>query len=303
MTLRKSKKIKVAVHDGRFHPDDVFSVAILSLYLKKPLKIFRTRNKKILSDMDFVLDVGGEYNPKTNKFDHHEEGWNKKRGNGIPYATSGLVWKEYGEKIADSQEIADKIDEKIIQPVDAEDSGVEIYKNIFEKISPYSFFDYVHALNPTWREKGDHLKSFLFAVKEVKKMLLREIKRAKDNYIAIEIVRDIYKKTEDKRIIILDDNYSWKKTVVSYSEPLFVISPKPNKTWSVEAVVKIDAKFERRIYFPESWSGKRDGDLEKITGVSGAIFCHNDRFVAVAKSKEGAIALAKLALASYKVQS
>ena len=34
------KKIKVAVHDGAFHPDDVCSVAILSLFLNKPVKIF-----------------------------------------------------------------------------------------------------------------------------------------------------------------------------------------------------------------------------------------------------------------------
>ena len=52
--------------------------------------------------MDYVLDVGGEYNPKENKFDHHQEGWNEKRGNGIPYATTGLIWKEYGKKITDS---------------------------------------------------------------------------------------------------------------------------------------------------------------------------------------------------------
>jgi uncharacterized UPF0160 family protein len=291
-----NKKIKVAVHDGAFHPDDVFAVAILSIYLKKPLKIFRTRDEKIFTKMDYLLDVGTEYNPKENKFDHHQEHWHEKRENGIPYATSGLVWKEFGVKITGSKEVADKIEEKIIEPIDAEDSGVEIYKSVFEKVSPYSFFDYLFSFNPTWKEETDPMKVFLLAVSEAKKMLLREIKRAKDNCSAVDIVKSIYEKTEDKRIIILDNNYPWRKTLINYSEPLFVISPKSNKTWSIDTVVKPNEKFLRRLYFPLSWAGKRDADLEKVTGVSGAVFCHNDRFVAVAKTKEGAIELAKLAL-------
>jgi uncharacterized UPF0160 family protein len=294
-----SKKIKVAVHDGSFHPDDVFAVAILHLYLKKPLKIFRTRDKNIFDEMDYVLDVGREYNPKEGKFDHHQEGWSEKRENGIPYAASGLVWKEFGEKICGSKEVADKIEEKIIEPIDAEDSGVEIYKSIFEKISPYSFFDYLFSFNPTWKENTDTQKVFLLAVDEAKKMLVREIKRAKDNCLASSIVKNIYEKTEDKRIIILDNNYSWRKILVNYPEPLFVISPKLNDTWSIDTVVKPNEKFLRRMYFPKSWAGKIDGDLEKVSGVKGSVFCHNDRFIAISKTKEGAIALAQKAIASY----
>ena len=54
--------------------------------------------------------------------------------------------------------------------------------------------------------------------------------------------------------------------------------------------------FATRIKFPESWAGKRDKDLAEVSGVSDSVFCHNGRFLAVAKSKEGALALAKLAL-------
>ena len=56
--------------------------------------------------------------------------------------------------------------------------------------------------------------------------------------------------------------------------------------------------FLRRKYFPESWAGKRDSELAGITGVLDAVFCHNHRFIAVAGSKEGAFALAKLAAES-----
>jgi uncharacterized UPF0160 family protein len=265
--------------------------------LNKPLEFFRTRDKKILSKMDYVLDVGGEYNSKDNKFDHHQEGWNEKRENGIPYATSGLLWKEYGEKITGSKEIAGKIDEKIIQPTDAEDSGVEISKNIFEKVSSYTFADYIFSLNPTWIEKTNSKNEFDDAVSIAKQMLLREIKKAKDNLKAVDLVEDIFKKTEDKKIIILEDNYPWRKILANHSEPLLVVHPKSDfSAWSVDTITKPNEKFERRMYFPKSWAGKRDEEFAKITGVNDAVFCHNDIFVAVAKSKEGAIKLAKLAL-------
>jgi uncharacterized UPF0160 family protein len=38
-------------------------------------------------------------------------------------------------------------------------------------------------------------------------------------------------------------------------------------------------------------------ELAQVTGVADAVFCHNKLFMAVAKSKEGAIKLAELALA------
>ncbi len=45
--------------------------------------------------------------------------------------------------------------------------------------------------------------------------------------------------------------------------------------------------------------GLRDEELQKITGVEDAVFCHKGLFLAVSKSKEGAVKLAELAL-SYK---
>lgn len=296
-----SKKIKVAVHSGKFHPDDVCAVAILSLYLEKPIKIFRSRDPEVWKKMDYLFDVGGEYDPARNKFDHHHENFDLKRENGIIYASSGLSWKHFGEKISGSEEVWQKIDREIIQPIDAEDNAQELGNSNFEGISSYTFSDYLFSYNPTWREKTDSLKAFEFAVLEAKKMFQREIKRAKDSLIAAKIVKDIYEKTEDKRIIVLDQNYSWRKALANYPEPLFVIHPRPqNSTWSAATVDKPNSKFERKMYFPESWAGKRDEELAKITGVSDAVYCHKGKFIAVAKSKEGAIALAKLALNQNK---
>ncbi len=293
-----NKKIKVAVHDGDFHADDVFAVAILSLYLNNKLKIFRTRDQKILSKMDYVLDVGREYNPKERKFDHHQENWNEKRKNNIPYATCGLVWKEYGAEVTGSVEVANVIDEKIIQTIDAEDNGVEIYKSIFKDVNPYCVSDYICSFNPTWNEKKlSPLKCFENAVEEAKKILKRKIEEIKGDILGEERIKVIYEKTEDKRILVLDNNYSWKKAVSLYPEPLFVIKQVPdNKTWHMKAVSLNGFMFKRKLDLPESWAGKSGEELAKITGVQDAIFCHNGRFMVTTKTKEGAIKLAKLAI-------
>ncbi len=294
-----NKKIKVAVHDRSFHSDDVFAVAILSLYLDKPLKIFRTRDLNILTKMDYLLDVGREYKPNENKFDHHQEGWNEKRKNGIPYATSGLVWKEYGEKICGTLEVANEIDNKIIQTIDAEDNGIEIYKSIFSDIRPYCIFDYVSAFNPTWNENINDNESFDKAVILATNILKREIVIAKDYVLSKNKIDEIYNKTEDKRILFLDSDYDWKEIIKKYPEPLFVI--KNDNNWSVKAVSVEGYKYKNRLDFPESWAGKEGEELVKVTGISDAVFCHNNRFLCIAKSKEGAIELAKKALANSKL--
>ena len=292
------KRIKVAVHDSKFHSDDVFSVAILSLYLNKPLKIFRTRDQKILSKMDYVLDVGREYNPSKFKFDHHQEGWNEKRENGILYATCGLLWKEYGTKITGSFELAQKIDEKIIQTIDAEDNGIEIYKNVIDGVTPYCVVDYISSLNPTWVEKeADELQAFKKAVAEARIILKREIKKSEDSLLGKKRIQEIYKKTEDKRILILDDDYSWKKTLSLYPEPLFVIKKyNDTKKWSIKAVPATGYKFKNRLNFPKSWAGKEGKKLIAITGITDAVFCHNKQFICVANSEKAAIELAKKAI-------
>lgn len=290
-----NKKVKVAVHDGHFHPDDVFAVAILSLYLKKPLKIFRTRDERIFKKMEYLLDVGREYNSAKNRFDHHQENV-PVRSNGIPYATSGLVWKEFGDKISGSNEVADLIDQKIIQTVDAMDSGVDIHKKIFTDVEPYFFIDYIISLNPSWTEsQSDYQEAFEEGVRLVKEMLTVEIKKAQDHLLARKKIDGIYEKTLDKRLIVLDFNCNWKAVVEGYPETLIVVRPVEGDWWASCVSVKGE-KFKNRINFPSSWAGKVNNELAKITGVSDAKFCHKNLFMCSAGSKAGAIALAELAI-------
>ncbi|MFA5934655.1 MAG: MYG1 family protein [Candidatus Paceibacterota bacterium] len=300
------KKISVAVHSGKFHADDVFSVATLSLYLNIPPEDFdikRTRDVETIKKADYVFDVGFLNNGET-RFDHHQKGGAGVRSDNIPYASFGSVWKKFGEKICGDKLVADRIDKKIIEPLDAEDSGVNITTCLFKDVSHFTVSDLIYHFNPTWKEDLNKIdESFLKAVKFAKSILEREIKRAKDTLeefkIAESIIKDKYEKTEDKRIILIEDDLPWKEIVNKFKEPLFVIvNSDVDKTWRVYGVRDDMKVFNYRKYLPESWAGKEKEDLALVSGVKDAIFCHTARFLCAAKTLEGAVEMARKAVES-----
>lgn len=299
MTLqKKTKKITVAVHNGNFHADDVFSVAVLETALGQKTEIFRTRDQKIIGKAGYVLDVGKILEPSKGRFDHHQEGFSLKRKNGIPYATFGLVWKEYGTKICGSGKIAETVDGRLAAPIDATDSGFQIYEPNKFGVKYYGFDDFVYHNNPEWNEKeADSGKIFREMVKLAKKVLKREIALAKSEIEAGEMVKKSYGSAADKRIVVLTERVPWAETVAEMPEPVYVIYPdKPNDTWRIGAVPVDPKSFKVKKDFPSGWAGKSDEELAEVSGVPDAVFCHNGRFLCVAKSRGGAIKLAELAL-------
>lgn len=293
MSIFKKKKLLVT-HNDTFHSDDVFATATLMILLKNNVKVVRTRDPEFFKKGDFVYDVGGEYNPDTNRFDHHQIGGAGVRANGIPYAAFGLIWKKYGEIICGSKQVADKIDTELVQAIDAEDNGLDTY-TINGEVGPYIIQRLVNAFRPSWKEEENFDKPFMELVFFIKKFLIRKITRSKASFEAENFIRDTYNKSEDKRIIVFEHKYPWRRFLLEYGEPIYVVIPKSNK-WNVYGVQKEKDSHEIRKQLPESWAGLRDEELVKITGVEDATFCHNGRFLVVAKSKEGAMLLAKKAL-------
>lgn len=291
----------IVTHNGEFHVDDVFAVASLTLLLEQSgeiPKVIRTRDESVIATGDYVVDVGGIYDPKINRFDHHQTGGAGQRDNGIPYAAFGLVWKTYGEQICGSADIARRIDHKLIMSVDAMDNGVSVSKPVFDNVRPYSFSDFIFSFRPTWKEKTVSTDViFEDAVHIATQLLRREIEIHSQAEEAEQIVREIYEKTKDKRLITLDDDYPWHPVLTAFPEPLYVLYPSGGR-WKLKAVRKAVDTFENRKDLPQAWAGKRDTELQKITGVPDAVFVHNKLFNAVAESKEGILALAKLALES-----
>ncbi len=298
------KRIKIITHSGHFHSDDVFAVASVIMFLNKfekdkaKIEVIRTREKKVIEKGDYVIDVGGINDPRNNRFDHHMSGGAGSRKNGVPYASFGLVWKKFGEKIAGSKEVARLIEKKIVEPIDALDNGLSIYENIIEEVYPYILQDIVYAFNPSWKEnETESTKSFLSLVDLASVILEREITKISHAKEAEKFVEKAYKKAEDKKIIILEEKYPWEEVLMKYKEPLYVIYPdRDRNSWRVKAIPKKINSFENRKDLPKSWAGKLENELPKITGIPDALFCHKERFLASALTKESALKLAELAL-------
>jgi uncharacterized UPF0160 family protein len=290
--------MKIVTHNDRFHADDVCTMAILRIYFGDQItEVIRTRDEEIIKSVDLVFDVGNIYDPVTNRFDHHQSQGAGTRENKIPYAAFGLVWKKFGKEICGSQEVADLIDKKIVQIIDASDNGHALYEYTQENVKEYTLDTICGAFGSTWKEEENYDITFFEVVDMFEKILRREIKIAQDKYEAFPLVQKIYQQSEDKRLLILDESYPWHDALTNTEELLFVISPsKDKKVWRINAIQ--EEKFKNKKDLPLSWRGLRDGELEQISGVEGAIFCHRTGFMAAANSKEGAIKLAKTALES-----
>lgn len=300
-------KTTIVVHNGKFHADDVFAVAILMLIIgNKNSEVIRTRDEEWFKKGDYVLDVGFVYDPGANRFDHHQQGGAGMHPNGIPYASLGLVWQKFGKELCGSQEVADALDKKLVSYIDAVDNGVDTYTLKYPDAPIYSLIEIIELFRPTWKtEERDVDLEFLEAVEWAQKILNLEIEATRYELGVEAEVEYVYSKTEDKRLIIFDENkkvFSGEMVsniLAKYPEPLYlVIFKNEPANWQVIAIRKNLNSFELRKPLPEHWGGLMSKELEAVTDVPGSLFCHRGKFLCVADSKEGALKLAQLVLES-----
>lgn len=291
----------IVTHSGPFHADDCFAVAAILLFLGgEEVKVVRTRESSFFYSGDFVVDVGREYDPKRNRFDHHQLGVDP-RENGIPYSSIGLVWKEYGEKISKSARAASIVEERLIMPIDASDNGFDLFTSTSKATSPFTVSSVIGSFMPTSTEEKTFDEGFFEALEIAKQVLSREILHAIDQVETEDKFEEAFKIAKDKRIVVLDTpSTSWKKKALEHKEVLFVVHPYDENSFSARTVRKDKDSFEARLSFPDMWAGKEGEEFQMITGVKDAKFCHLKKFVAFANSKEGAVELAEKALALSK---
>jgi uncharacterized UPF0160 family protein len=294
--------MQVATHPGNFHADDVFAVAALRLAASNGIavEILRTRDEKLQAAADMRVDVGGRSDPETGDFDHHQKGGAGERANGIRYASFGLVWRAFGAQIAGSEAAASSIDERLVQGVDANDTGQTIAEALVDGIRAMSVSGVIAALNPSWDEEltpAGEDERFDEAVALATRILQREIAGAAAFERARQLVLDAIARADDPRVIELDRNMPWREAVVTGApEALYVIYPKSDG-WGLQAVPTALGSFENRQSLPPDWGGLPSDELAAATGVGDAVFAHVAGFYASAGSREGITALARLAMA------
>lgn len=287
----------VVTHSGGFHSDDVFAVAAFQLLLgKENVQVIRTRDDAVIASGDYVVDVGGVYDHDTKRYDHHQIGA-PVRENGIPYAGFGLMWKHYGEAICGSAGIAEYIEEQLCQPIDAGDNGVSLYELNEYKIKPFELYNLVNLFAPPWRANESKDQQFVHAVAWAYGVLERMIVKGKAAEDQHELIKQVYEAANNKQTLVFEEPVSMA-SLVQYPEVEMLVSPddpQSNDNWVAVCVRKDFDTFESRVTFPEEWAGLRNEALAAVSGFADVVFCHKARFLFVAKSKESAIAAAKLA--------
>jgi uncharacterized UPF0160 family protein len=307
----------IVTHGGKFHADDAWAVAVLNVLFPE-CEVIRTRDPAIIEAADFAVDVGGIWDPANDRFDHHQKGFSGARSTGVPYASAGLVWKEYGARCVSTLaaahtghqltedtalQIAYAIDADIVQYLDLSDVGAA-------KNAPggYGLSAVISGFNPSWLDEqrmgyGDaadayRLSQFRRALAMLTDIMINAVKYRVGALLAVEQVRQS-EVLEDGKVLFLKNSALPWTAVVRKEMPdvLFVISHNLAEQRHMLHSVPISSEsFTARADLPEAWAGLRDAELATVTGVPDASFCHNGRFIAAAKSFEGVHAMAKQAL-------
>lgn len=289
-----TKRINIVTHDGTFHLDDVLSVALIRRLYGNRAKVIvtRTRDKDLLKQADWVIDVGKTYNHATKRYDHHQL-QAPVRANGIPYSTLGLLWKHYGDELCSGNVLVSKaIDIEIIQVIDAHDNGIEAYQSLVEggKVPALAMLTYLWMPNDGEDLEVDKQFEKLVAFGEI--FLDRLIK----SYLASDrdqkIVYEHYFKAKDRSIIELPYNI-FINNPSEFPELYFTYYQSRAGHWKAKC---LSQNFKCKVSFPLEWRGIDSEKLCEITGVHDAEFVHTAGFLAVAGSKESIILMCRKAL-------
>lgn len=320
--LQEKNEITIVAHNASFHPDDVFAVATIMLAneqgrlggdaasdaVAKTVNVIRSRKPEDIAHADYVVDVGGEYDPARNRYDHHQTGGAGKRDNGIPYASFGLVWRHIGKMLcrdehgSDNDALWQKIDNELVAAIDANDNGFDLSKNLIDGVYVPTLSLRLMILKPTWEERSsdDHMyERFMQAVAEAKQFLERYLVVQRASIKARKEIRDTYNASQNKSIIVFAHDYeriNFVYTLAELPDIMFMVYPNHSGTWTAETVPVGTGSFEKRKSFPAAWAGLSGEALIQASGVEDAYFCHNGLFVAYAASEAGALKLAKIAL-------
>lgn len=292
--------IKIGTHSGEFHADDVLACAALTM-LNGKIEVVRTRDAAVLATCDILVDVGGVYDVATLRFDHHQrEGAPEPRANGVRFSSFGLVWNLFGAEIAGGVAQSKIVDRDLVQAIDALDNGQGTC-DVLSGVKHATVSGMIANLNPTWQELASGASydtAFHDAVAEGTKIIIRAVAAARAEVAMLDSFRIV-----TPEILITDlQGISASDAVKALADvdcdAAFLVHLAGNGEWSAQAVPPSRSReFEQRVPFPSAWGWKRGAELAAVSGVPDAIFSHGGGFFACAKSREGAIALCKNALA------
>ena len=309
MTMSDQAIPLLVTHSGKFHCDEVFAYVVLRLALGLSTgdhEFVRTRDAAVIARGDVVWDVGSLYDEATNRFDHHQRGA-PARDDGTPFSAAGLVWRRYGTQAvaallggeasaaAFAETIAGEIDDTLVRRIDELDNGVVPEKDTLGLAALIGDF------NPSWDAPAGDAQAdaaFLQAVAMADGVLRRRVESLRGRLAAEALVVAAQASSADPRILELERGMPWKNAVFAHNLPVaYAIYPVSNGNWMVDSMPPEAGSFEQRIPLPQAWAGLPETELAAVSGVTDAVFVHLRRFVGAAKTRAGAVAMARKAIA------
>jgi uncharacterized UPF0160 family protein len=282
-------------HDGTFHADEITACALL--LLKKRIdknRIFRTRDLYKLSLCEYVCDVGGEYAPEKKRFDHHQATY---KG---PLSSAGMVLEYLKSTNEISSKEYDFLNNMMVRGVDAHDNGKELqlpgvstFSHIISNFTPISY--------EASQEEQD--AAFFLALDFTMGHLDRLLQRffsAQSCQDEIKAAMSLY-----HDCLVFDRMIPWMDTFFENDgnrhPAKFLIMP-TGQFWKLRGIPPSgEERMKVRIPLPKEWAGLLEEELQKKTGIPGALFCHKGLFISVWKTKQDALAALKLVLLLHKV--
>ena len=290
MTQSQQQGRSFGTHDGTFHADEVTACALLLLAdLIDADKIIRTREKSLLDRCEYVCDVGGVYDPKQKRFDHHQAEYTG------PLSSAGMVLDYLRNTKRLSPQEADFLNASLIRGVDAHDNGRA------PQIPGYCLFSHVISnFNPVKYDASPDtlLRAFLDAVSFTQMQLRQSLERFRYNQLGHDEVQKAMSVYKDG--LVFDHPIPWIDAFFELGgerhPAAFVIMP-ASEGWKLRGIPPTsDDRMQVRIPLPAAWAGLMDKELEKASGIPGAIFCHKGRFISMWKTKEAALTALKRVL-------
>ncbi|MCG7493604.1 MYG1 family protein [Thalassobius sp. Cn5-15] len=303
---------QLITHSGGFHADELLSSVILT-HLFPDATLIRSRDADVITPGPgkIIYDVGRAYDAEAGIFDHHQRPV-PLREDEQPYSSFGLIWKHFGHDYlravnvpeADVDRVHLSFDKGFVLPVDLLDNGA-IEPSVAGPLAGMTLPTLLESLKPTFDDRGAGAddQAFMAALPVARAFVEAAIRNRAAKYRAETLVTEAIAQAGEGRILELPMGMPFRAAVekTGADHLLFVINPRENGDrvdWALTTIRKGGDTFEARADLPGAWAGLNGADLAAVTGVEGAVFCHNALFIAVANSRDGIVNMAQQAVAA-----
>ena len=310
----------LVTHSGGFHADELLSSVILTRLFPEATLI-RTRESDWITPGagKIIYDVGRDYNADQMIFDHHQRPvplrpLSADAGEGEeadPYSSFGLIWHHFGHDYLRALDVPEQylddihasFDRGFVLPIDLMDNGAMNASEAGPMLASLTLPALIDLLKPVFDDTAEGADDLAFraALPIASAFVEGSIKKKCAKRRADTLVRDAIAAAGDGAVLELPQGMPFRSAVEATGADhlLYVIHPR-GADWALNCIRKGGDTFENRADLPEAWAGLTDAALEEASGVKGAKFCHNGRFIAVASSRDAVVAMAELAVQAAK---